>query len=160
MLATLVRAGLIEQFHSKQQINLPVFKENLFQHFKDRGALVIYGKPKLRTYCEVKQIYGPENYVLFNLPKKKRSLCAQIRAGILGLHLETGRFMGMEEEDRICHLCDLQEIENEIHFILYCPFYHSIRQNLFHNVVINNEIISFEDPGRLQCVLNCPEWTT
>ena len=65
------------------------------------------------------------------------------------MHLETGRFMGMEEEDRICHLCDLQEIENEIHFILYCPFYHSIRQNLFDKVDKNNEIIWFEDPERL-----------
>ena len=107
-------------------------------------------KPKLRTYCEIKHVYGPENYVLYNLPKKKRSLCAQIRAGILGLHIETGRYVGTPEEDRLCGMCDLNEIENEIHFVFYCPFYNSIRKTLFDKVDPNYEFVWLEDYVKLK----------
>ena len=56
--------------------------------------------------------------ILYNLSKRKRSLCAQIRSGILPLHIESGRWVGTSEENRLCHFCELDEIENEIHFIL------------------------------------------
>ena len=43
--------------------------------------------PKLRTFCQIKHVFGTENYILYNLSKRKRSLCAQIRSGILPLHI-------------------------------------------------------------------------
>ncbi len=63
---------------------------------------------------------------MYNLPKSQRSLCAQIRCGILPFHIETGRYRGVAEDDRICEYCVLNEVENEIHFILYCPLYHDL----------------------------------
>ena len=45
--------------------------------------------------------------------------------------LETGRFIGTPEEDRLCLLCDLEEIENEVHFLFYCPVYDELRHRLF-----------------------------
>ena len=35
------------------------------------------------------------------------------------------------EEDRKCLVCDLEEIENEIHFLFYCPLYDELRHLLF-----------------------------
>ena len=35
--------------------------------------------PKLHTFCQIKHVFGTENYILYNLSKRKRSLCAQIR---------------------------------------------------------------------------------
>ena len=72
--------------------------------------------PKLRTFCQVKHVFGTENYILFNLSKRKRSLCAQIRSGILPLHIESGRWVGNIKENRLCNFCELNE--NLIHFIL------------------------------------------
>ncbi len=48
-------------------------------------------KPKLRTYILHKKSFITENYVKYCLNRKKRSLTAQIRIGILPLHSETGR---------------------------------------------------------------------
>ena len=58
--------------------------------------------------------------------KSQRLLCAQLHSGTLTLALETGRFIGIPEEDRICLLCDLEEIENEIHF---CSLLSSLRSD-------------------------------
>ena len=98
--------------------NIEELKETLLDKVKCNWAEEIWSKPKLRTYREIKSDYYAENYVLFNLPKKKRSLCAQIRGGILPLNIETGRYVGLDEEDRICQTCDLSVTENEYHFVL------------------------------------------
>ena len=146
----LLRAGYEDHYYNKEKVESMIIKEILFQNVKDRWALDILCKPKLRTYCEIKHVYGPEDYFLYNLPKKKRSLCAQIRAGILGLHIETGRYVGTPEEDRLCGMCDLNEIENEMHFVFYCPFYNSVRKIPFDKVDPNYEFVWLEDYEKLK----------
>ena len=42
--------------------------------------------------------------------------------------------MGTSEENRLCNFCELNGIENEIHFTLYCLFYHDLRLRLFKKV--------------------------
>ncbi len=49
-------------------------------------------KPKLRTYCIFKRQFEVEPYVKNYLSRQVRSRLAQFRAGILPLHIETGRF--------------------------------------------------------------------
>ncbi len=51
---------------------------------------------------------------------QQRFLIAQLRLAILPIHIETGRFRGTQLSDRICQLCDTQEVEDEIHFV--CKF--------------------------------------
>ena len=150
----LLRAGYEDHYYNKEKVEINVLKEIIFQQSKDRWALDIWGKPKLRTYCEIKQVFGPENYVLYNLSQKKRSLCAQLRAGILGLHIETGRYVGTAEDDRICTLCDIQGVENEMHFVFYCPFYDSIRQKLFSKVDPNNKFVWLDDAEKLKLLFH------
>ena len=67
----------------------------------------------------------------YNLNKGQRSLCAQLRTGTLPLAIETGRFNATPEEERLCLLCELGEIENEVHFLFYCPTYEDLRDVLF-----------------------------
>ncbi len=117
----------------------------IFQQIREKWASDICFKPKLGTYHEIKHVYGLKNYVVYNLSKKKCSLCAQLRASILGLHIETGRYVGTAEEDWLCSLCDPHEVENELHFVFYCPFYDSIRQNLFKKIDKNFEFLWLED---------------
>lgn len=54
---------------------------------------------------------------------KERDLCAQIRCGILPQHIETGRYGGAVEDERICEYFEVNEAENYIYFILYCSLY-------------------------------------
>ena len=70
--------------------------------------------------------------------RSHRSLLAQLRSGILP---ETARFQNIRDEntghfrkliveERVCTFCNLNCIENEIHFVLLCPKYAQIRSPL------------------------------
>lgn len=47
-----------------------------------------------------------------------------LSCGILPLHIETRRYRGVIEDEKICEYCELYEVGNEINFILY----HDLRQ--------------------------------
>jgi hypothetical protein len=47
-----------------------------------------------------------------------------------------------------CNYDDLEEIQNETHFILYCPFYHDISLLLFqkaHQIYLGIMWLSYEE---------------
>ena len=104
-----------------------------------------YLKPKLRLYNMFKSGLVQEPYITMNVPKHKRSLFAQLRAGILPLHIETGRFVDTKLNDRICRICGNGEIEDEIHFITSCSAYSDLRDILFTKAANDNpEFISYD----------------
>ena len=65
-----------------------------------------------------KEQYYTEEYVKFCIPRKERSMLAQIRFGTLPLHIETGRFRGTIPEERTCQVCNSQAIEDEFQFVM------------------------------------------
>lgn len=75
----------------------------------------------------------------------------QIRGGILPLHIQTGRYVGLDEQARICQMCDLNEIENEYHFVLYCPSYWKIREELFNNINYI-DMLDMNDSQLMKCL--------
>ncbi len=85
-------------------------------------------KPKLRTYILHKKSFITEDYVKFCLNSKKRSLTAQIRIGILPLHIETRRFRNVKVEERVCQVCKNGDVENEFHFICICNAYTTLEK--------------------------------
>ena len=48
---------------------------------------------------------------------------AKLRCGVLPIKIETGRFVNLALEDRICEVCNLNEKEDELHFICKCELY-------------------------------------
>ena len=85
--------------------------------------IIILKKPKLRTYVGFKEEFFTEPYVTSYLKRGQRSLCAQLRAGCLLLAVEVGRYKGLPEEERV--------VEDEHHFVLYCPLYNDLILTLF-----------------------------
>jgi len=73
----------------------------------------------------------------------ERSFTAQLRSGTLPLHVETGRFRNIKLENRICSLCQLNEIEDEVHFLFKCPLYNEVRERWLHR--IRNEHHEFDN---------------
>ena len=59
------------------------------------------------------------------------------------LHSETGRWIVPKTPwvERIYHLCESKNIEDENHFLLECPAYTHIRSQ-FHNLCCNTDIPS------------------
>ena len=139
-------AGLQYIFRNKLKCSLKQIKSILFVNYKQKWAEEIWLKPKLRTYCLIKSTFQSEPYVTLNLTRYQRSVCAQFRCGILPLALETGRFHSIPEEDRKCCLCHLDVVENEIHFLLYCPLYHPGRHVLFSKIP---DLFSLSDEAKM-----------
>ncbi len=97
-------------------------------------------------YITFKDNYCTEKYIKECLPRKERSLLAQIRFGILPLHIETGRFRSLNLEERTCKICYSQEIEDEFHFIISCNAYIEIRQVMYNCITSKiEEFIDFTD---------------
>ena len=79
----------------------------------------------------VKTCPNPEQYLNLNLPRHQRSAYIKLRCGVLPLEIETGRYHGVALEDRICKLCDLNQVEDETHFLINCPLYSDYRRDMF-----------------------------
>ena len=54
--------------------------------------------------------------------------------GCLSSHqlcIETGKHREVERNERKCVLCDLNDIEDEYHFVYICPVYYNLRRQYF-----------------------------
>ncbi len=102
-------------------------------------------KDKLRTYRTFKTEMSTAPHLNCNLPKCQRSLISQLRLGILPIAIETGRFTGIPEYERICQLCTQNEIENEAHFIFDCVLYAPYREELETSIGANLNNMNVKD---------------
>ena len=132
-------------YENKLLCDLGVCEKKLFDLCKAEWSKRILKKPKLRSYCCWKKDYNTEPYVKIGLPREHRSILAQIRSGTLPLKIETGRFMGIKLDDRLCTVCDEGIVEDEKHFLLECNRYNDER-SVFLNKL---GILEVDNPNNL-----------
>ena len=82
--------------------------------------------------------------------RQKRSVLAKLRMGCLKLKIETGRYRSIPEAQRICDNCDLNEVENEKHFIFYCSKHTDIRNDKL-NCLLDND---YDDVQNLKMIFS------
>ena len=121
-------------FEEKIPCNIRELQIVIDNIWKEKWKNNVPFKPKLRTYMSFKEQYCTEEYVKFCIPRKERSLLAQIRFGTLPLHIETGRFRGTILEERTCQICNSCAIEDEFHFISVCNEYKELRIDLYNSI--------------------------
>ena len=85
---------------------------------------------KLRTYRLFKSNLETEHYVSAIMPRALRSILAKFRSGSLPLLIETGRYSKVPLQNRICKLCNSDQNEDELHFLLNCEFFEDLRRPL------------------------------
>ncbi len=132
------------------------FKKNMkssfhnYWHKQISTNLSIHGKDggnKLRTYNKFKYCIKYESYLNLNDYEKRRKI-AQMRISAHKLKIETDRFSGKNQykapEYRTCDHCNLNKIEDEFHFIIECPMYKQLRDNLFTTISgVNYHFINY-----------------
>ena len=99
-------------------------------------------KRKLRYYNEViKPTLEYQKYLYVLISTKKKINIAKIRTNSHELHSETSRWTVPKTPwvERIYHLCESKNIEDESHFLLECPTYTHIRSQ-FHNICYNIDL--------------------
>ena len=72
-------------------------------------------------------LLNPEKYMqVINNYFIRRQL-TRFRISNHRLLIEESRHRGIDPTDRTCKFCDMNCVENEIHFLLVCPLYHNLR---------------------------------
>ena len=121
-------------YEQKLPCHLDTVREHLLKLNEADWGSVITTKPKLRNYIEYKHEFKKERYVVIINNKIERSLVAKLRCGILKLKIETGRFINLPLNERICELCDTGDVEDEKHFVCICPRYSNERRAFYETL--------------------------
>ena len=100
------------------------FHQNAFAEINKNGS-------KLRTYAKIKKEQGLESYLNTVTNVEKRIHLCKIRLSNHELNIEKGRHRGLEVFERECPLCPGHLVENEIHFLLSCSTFSTLREELF-----------------------------
>ena len=112
-----------------------------FEEVNRINAKVGEGNNKLRTYALYKNKWGYEKYLDFIDNRDKRVLYTKFRIGIAPLRIETGRHEhnpakpgtpGIQANVRFCLCCRTERVEDEFHFLMVCPIYTQLRNQLFN----------------------------
>lgn len=109
--------------------------------FKVRNPQAIDGC-KLRTYHLFKTTIHKEKYLDILPSKSLRSALARFRISSHNLNIETGRYQRnfnietgryqrQAAHERVCKMCNLNVVEDELHFLVECPAYIHARERLF-----------------------------
>ena len=98
---------------------------------------------------QFKEDFGIEKYVKLNLERNQRSILAQLRCGILPIHIETGRFTNIKAENRFCSICKTDQVEDEYHFLFHCNQYKDEREQFYTEIDTNFKIPSLPDPDKM-----------
>ncbi len=83
----------IDQARAFQTRNMDCTKATwtcLLETYCNQWKIESLNKPKLRTYVKFKTCFKMEDYVMLFMSRRERSYLAQLRCGILPLHIETG----------------------------------------------------------------------
>jgi hypothetical protein len=100
--------------HNLNEINMDQFNMNMKK--REWFNLICNHSVKLRTYRSFKFENDLERYVSMFLIKPHRSNLAQFRLGVFPITIETGRYLREKLEERICVICNTNNIEDEKHF--------------------------------------------
>jgi hypothetical protein len=121
-------------FDNMTEIDVDVFVNKSMSEHNDQWKSNISVKPKLRSYVKFKDSFIAENYVKHCQSRRKHSLLAQFRLGILPIAIETGRFKGIAVNERLCKLCSSDAVQDEKHLLCECCLYNDLCHNLYNYV--------------------------
>ena len=86
--------------------------------------------PKCILYRHHVDSFCLQYYLTKPLDLYSKQLIARYRTSAHSLCIETGRHNNIPRNMRICKYCNLNDIEDEFHFILSCPLYNEIYQKV------------------------------
>ena len=107
--------------------DLPVIKQRLLDQSQQLIRSQISASPKCTYYKYLIDVYSLHYYLSKFIPVYLRKCITKFRLSSHNLAIETGRYIATDCSKRTCFSC-VDEIENEYHFILVCPLYHSLRK--------------------------------
>ena len=81
----------------------------------------------LYLFTEFKTVFERSSYLHQLHTVKYRHILALFRLSSHKLNIEIGRYNKIDRQDRRCIRCNLNDIEDEFHFVLVCPDYINLK---------------------------------
>jgi hypothetical protein len=134
-----------ENFKSRHIYSI---KKKLQNNYEKFWKINLNKCEKRRTYRKLKFIFRYETYISDIRNISHRNILTRFRTSNHKLHIETGRYTRpiTPVENRIYPNCNSKSVEDELHFLMYCPRFENHRRELFSNVLnYNAAILSAED---------------
>jgi hypothetical protein len=92
---------------------------------KLRSDISSYGR--LSRFSAIKDTFQPESYLGVIHQTIYCGCLTSLRIGVLLLRTNYGRCENLDYVDRICQYCSLNNVDNEYHCCVVCPFSNDIR---------------------------------
>ena len=93
---------------------------------------------KLRSYRNYKNIFKEEKYLAECSNGQHLKYFARLRLSLHRLMIETGRYVLRKQrvapELRTCKICNINDCEDEEHFLIRCQKYETQREALFREI--------------------------
>ena len=112
---------------NNQRSFVSAFSQRLKDRFYQTWHSDVVENSKLTLYREYKYNFEHETYLQCLNIRKFRHALAKFRTCSHNLEIEVGRHAGIARTDRTCKPCSLG-VEDEAHFMLYCPVLDWLRQ--------------------------------
>ena len=125
--------GMSEIFNNPVTNNsnqiLKVLKQIMVDCFQQEWFSKIDSSSVLTVYRGIKTSFAKEEY-LDALPLNVRGYICKFRISAHSLNVQTGRFAKkrIPRNEQLCKLCNMEEVEDEYHFVLICPKYMPLRK--------------------------------
>ena len=107
---------------------------NIKQNYISFWQHQIEHSSKLSFYSTFKKEYNLEKYLTIINDVNKRRSFTRFRISNHKLMVESGRYQNILREERICQICNLNEVETENHFLTSCNAYENIRQDFLETL--------------------------
>ena len=105
----------------------PLIKQRIRDQFVQNWRETIHTMPKLDYFCKFKTEFKFEDYLNDLSNNEIRKNLTRLRLSSHNLAIESGRYEGIERQNRICEHCNYNTVESEYHFLLICPKYYDLR---------------------------------
>ena len=124
-----------------------IFHQEAFSNIKKENS-------KLRTYSIIKKTIGFESYLNEIDNIQERISLTKFRLSNHSLMIEKGRHQNIEKECRFCPFCP-QQVEDEMHFLLDCKCFSSLRNDLLVKIHSENQLFPHVDNKEKFVILMC-----
>ena len=109
------------------------FREKRYSHYVETWYQNQWNFPKLDIYRQIKSDFRVEPHILYVRNRKHQQALSRLRVSSHNLLIEQGRHSRpvVPRNERLCKFCPLNEIDDEIHFLMTCTFHSDERNALF-----------------------------
>jgi len=111
-----------QHFTGSRSALLSILEHMLKTNYIETWKNDVYSSPKCIYYRIFKTQHELESY-LCNLPEKYVNCLVNYRMCNNRLPIETGRWVGLERNQRVCNLCNNGDIGDEFHYIFRCSYF-------------------------------------